>query len=187
MVVNIPFSDTPKNTNLFIYLSIYLPTYLPIYLSAYIIYIYTYIYILVYVCVYLLVAPIWWKRAFSPARNPKSGRVLESFLSPPTVFCKGGLGEWGWCINVLGLCVLTHICGMLRWKHWHSRRTVSGCGPEEKMLLHCKLRRAFSSEWSVALYPHISYYIPMMVYFVPHERSQDLRGFSARIPGLGSL
>ena len=42
---------------------------------------------------------------------------------------------------------------------WISRRTMSGCGPEEKMLLHCKLRRGVSSEWSVALYPHIYPYI----------------------------
>ena len=41
---------------------------------------------------------------------------------------------------------------MIRQHTWISRRTVGGCVPEENMLLHCKLRRAFSSERSAVGY-----------------------------------
>ena len=55
-------------------------------------------------------APVWQKRAFSP-QTPSQDVFPESVyhnIPLPALLCKGGLRGWR-CINVLGLCVLTHI------------------------------------------------------------------------------
>ena len=68
-------------------------------------------------CSHVYTAILLWALGSSLAKtrvftiNPKSGRFSGIYyhnIPLPALFCKGGLGGWR-CINVLGLCVLTHI------------------------------------------------------------------------------